>query len=67
MTVSALVAGGQTAVSLPQLVPDPGPPPPIIFASAPVGGWLAEEKRCVVAPRAADGWFATLLTAEFRR
>jgi hypothetical protein len=65
ITVSELVAGGQTAVSLPQLVPDPGPPPPIIFASAPVRGWPAEEERCVAAPRAADRWFATLLTAEF--
>ncbi len=67
MTVSELVAGGQTAVSLPQLVPDPGPPPPIIFASAPVGGWPADEERCVPAPRAADGWIATLLAAEFLR
>ena len=36
LTVSELIPGGQTAVSLPQLVPDPGPPPPIIFAAAPV-------------------------------
>lgn len=68
MTVSELVAGGQTAVSLPQLVPDPGPPPPIIFSAAPVAGWPAEGERCVSPAGAAGGWLATLATpAELRR
>jgi hypothetical protein len=35
VTVSQLVPGGVTAVSMPQLVPDPGPPSPII-SSVPI-------------------------------
>jgi hypothetical protein len=71
LTVSQLIAGGQTAVSLPQLVPDPGPPPPIIFAAATVAGvagWPPDGARCVAATGAAGGPFATQATAtELRR
>ena len=59
LTVSDLIAGGQTAVALPQLVPDPGPPPPIIFAAAPVEGWPAERAQCMAAGSAAGAPFAT--------
>ncbi len=46
VTVSQLTAGGQTAVTLPPLVPDPGPPPPIIFASLPFPAWPGKAARC---------------------
>jgi hypothetical protein len=68
LTVSELVAGGQTAVSLPQLVPDPGPPPPIIFSAVPVEGWPEEGARCVAAASTAGGLLATPTpAAEFLR
>ncbi len=58
VTVSQLDPGGLSAVTMPQLVTDPGPPPPILFTSIPIEPRLEDPASGRGAGGPASGLFS---------